>query len=124
MNECIDSTMVRIHVCLLCCLLVTIRGLVGLSRIQRLDPRLVAVLHDVAQPTMASLSCHKYSTNFARQEQKVFYFTLIDRSSPGFKVCSSFRPSTTSYRHRIFQSDYRLQYVFNVSNLLVRIGSV
>jgi hypothetical protein len=29
MNECIDSTMGRIHVCLLCCLLVTIRGLVG-----------------------------------------------------------------------------------------------
>ena len=26
-----DSTMGRIHVCLLCCLLVTIRGLVGLS---------------------------------------------------------------------------------------------
>ena len=31
MNECIDSTIGRIHVCLLCCLLVTIRGLVGLS---------------------------------------------------------------------------------------------
>ena len=29
MNECIDSTMGRIPVCLLCCLLVTIRGLVG-----------------------------------------------------------------------------------------------
>ena len=27
MNECIDSTMGRIHVCLLCCLLVTIREL-------------------------------------------------------------------------------------------------
>ncbi len=29
MNECIDSTMGRIHVCLMCCLQVTIRGLVG-----------------------------------------------------------------------------------------------
>ena len=29
MNECIDSTIGRIHVWLLCCLLVTIRGLVG-----------------------------------------------------------------------------------------------
>ncbi len=29
MNECIDSTMGHIHVCLLCSLLVTIRGLVG-----------------------------------------------------------------------------------------------
>jgi hypothetical protein len=29
MNECIDSTMGRIHVCLMCCLPVTIRGLVG-----------------------------------------------------------------------------------------------
>jgi hypothetical protein len=29
MSECIDSTMDRIHVCLLCCLPVTIRGLVG-----------------------------------------------------------------------------------------------
>jgi hypothetical protein len=29
MNECIDSTMGRIPVCLLCCLIVTIRGLVG-----------------------------------------------------------------------------------------------
>jgi hypothetical protein len=29
MNECIDSTIGRIHVCLLCCLPVTIRGLVG-----------------------------------------------------------------------------------------------
>jgi hypothetical protein len=28
-NECIDSTMGRIHVCWLCCLSVTIRGLVG-----------------------------------------------------------------------------------------------
>jgi hypothetical protein len=28
-NECIDSTMGRIHVCLMCCLSVTIRGLVG-----------------------------------------------------------------------------------------------
>jgi hypothetical protein len=28
MNECIDSTMGRIQVCLLCCLPVTIRGLV------------------------------------------------------------------------------------------------
>ncbi len=32
MNECIDSTMGRIHVCLLCCLQVTIRGLVGSFR--------------------------------------------------------------------------------------------
>ena len=31
MNECIDSTIDRIHVCLLCYLLVTIRGLVGPS---------------------------------------------------------------------------------------------
>ena len=29
MNECIDSTMGRIHVCFLYCFLVTIRGLVG-----------------------------------------------------------------------------------------------
>ena len=30
MNDCIDSAMGRIiHVCLLCCVLVTIRGLVG-----------------------------------------------------------------------------------------------
>jgi hypothetical protein len=31
MNEYIESTMGRIHVCVLCCFLVTIRGLVGLS---------------------------------------------------------------------------------------------
>ena len=29
MNECIDSIMGHIHVCLPCCFLVTIRGLVG-----------------------------------------------------------------------------------------------
>ncbi len=32
MNECIDSRMGRIHVCLMCCLPVKIRGLVGSYR--------------------------------------------------------------------------------------------
>jgi hypothetical protein len=34
MNECIDSTLGRIHACLLCCLQVVIRGLVGSYKVE------------------------------------------------------------------------------------------
>ena len=55
-----------------------------------------------------NLSWHllpKYSTNFARQEQKVFYFSLTGRSNPGITECISFQLLTRSCRHRTCASD-------------------
>jgi hypothetical protein len=69
--------------------------------IQRPDPRLVAVVHALAQPTMAPLAASSGKTTRVKD------------------IRYSHLP-----RQRILASDCRLQHVFNVSNLLTRIGSV
>ncbi len=47
MNECIDSAMGHIHVCLLCCLPVTIRGLVGSFSLEGLSGATDPLRHSV-----------------------------------------------------------------------------
>jgi hypothetical protein len=60
MNECIDSTMGRIHVCLMCCLQVTIRGLVGsytdsLNGLPKISPTVEAFPQRLAKNSLNGL---------------------------------------------------------------------
>ena len=97
-NECIDSTMGRIPVCLLCCLLVTIRELVGSSR-----RRNCLLVPDSSRPIMSSIQLdkqghqpHAFGSNpglvlfgdegfipFVREEETGFY--LMPCMPPSFK---------------------------------------
>jgi hypothetical protein len=99
MNECIDSTMGRIHVCLMCCLQVTIRGLVGsyndtLGKALGLTTDPCILLGDV------NVSILGGRTNYASPSDDN-PTTIADRTFANFVETTQgriFRPNQTSWK--------------------------